>query len=166
MMNKYTKEFLEPIFAYSTTMAEVARKVGIKPFGGGMNHIKTKALFFGISIDNFVGQAWSRGRAFKKRRLSAIDILVRMPKGSNRKEAYQLRRALIEVGVPEECFVCGIDTEWNGNYLVLEVDHKDGDYLNNTAENLRFVCPNCHSQTKNYKSKNIRRAAGRTKKRS
>ena len=34
--------------------------------------------------------------------------------------------------------------------LRLEVDHIDGDYHNNLAENLRFLCPNCHTQTDNF----------------
>ncbi|GAB7048084.1 HNH endonuclease signature motif containing protein [Catenuloplanes indicus] len=39
---------------------------------------------------------------------------------------------------------------WQGRPLKLHVDHIDGDFLNNTAENLRFLCPNCHSQTATY----------------
>lgn len=37
-----------------------------------------------------------------------------------------------------------------GKALVLHVDHVDGDAWNNEAENLRFLCPNCHSQTATY----------------
>jgi 5-methylcytosine-specific restriction endonuclease McrA len=53
-----------------------------------------------------------------------------------------------------KCQVCGI-TEWNGKSLSLEVDHIDGDHSNNNPENLRIICPNCHSQTDTYKSRNI-----------
>ena len=38
--------------------------------------------------------------------------------------------------------------------ITLEVDHIDGDYLNNNVDNLRAICPNCHSQTKTFKNKN------------
>lgn len=34
--------------------------------------------------------------------------------------------------------------------LTLEVDHIDGDFLNNILTNLRFLCPNCHRQTPNF----------------
>lgn len=51
------------------------------------------------------------------------------------------------------CFSCGIQ-EWNGKPLCLEVDHADGNAYNNAVDNLRFLCPNCHSQTSTYKGKN------------
>lgn len=45
-----------------------------------------------------------------------------------------------------KCEVCGIK-EWNGNGIVLEVDHVNGDPSNDHPSNLRLICPNCHSQT-------------------
>ncbi len=53
-----------------------------------------------------------------------------------------------------KCQVCGI-SEWNGKSIVLEIDHIDGNYENNKPENLRFICPNCHSQTDTYKARNM-----------
>jgi 5-methylcytosine-specific restriction endonuclease McrA len=44
------------------------------------------------------------------------------------------------------CEVCGIN-EWAGTELTLHVDHINGDPSNNLPENLRLICPNCHSQT-------------------
>jgi len=52
-----------------------------------------------------------------------------------------------------QCECCKISS-WNSRHLVLEVDHIDGDYTNNEEDNLRFLCPNCHSQTPTYKAKN------------
>jgi hypothetical protein len=61
-----------------------------------------------------------------------------------------------------KCSCCGI-TEWNNNPISLEVDHKDGDPYNDSPDNLRFICPNCHSQTPTYKAKN--RGNGRVERR-
>jgi Zn finger protein HypA/HybF involved in hydrogenase expression len=48
-----------------------------------------------------------------------------------------------------ECERCHL-TEWQGTYLQLQLDHIDGDNKNNVIDNLRFLCPNCHSQTDTY----------------
>lgn len=50
------------------------------------------------------------------------------------------------------CEVCGIK-EWNGKPLTLQLHHIDGDDTNNLLSNLQVICPNCHSQTDNFKGK-------------
>ena len=52
--------------------------------------------------------------------------------------------------MPHACTLCGNDGTWQGLPLTLEVDHIDGDFLNNILTNLRFLCPNCHRQTPNF----------------
>lgn len=44
---------------------------------------------------------------------------------------------------------------WNNKELKLDLDHINGDPTDNRLDNLRFLCPNCHSQTNTYKGKNI-----------
>jgi 5-methylcytosine-specific restriction endonuclease McrA len=51
------------------------------------------------------------------------------------------------------CVKCGIDS-WQGETIVLDLDHINGDNTDNRLENLRYLCPNCHSQTDTYKGRN------------
>jgi len=51
------------------------------------------------------------------------------------------------------CSVCGL-AEWNNKHIVLQLDHIDGNAGNNKPENLRLICPNCHSQTEYFSGSN------------
>lgn len=54
-----------------------------------------------------------------------------------------------------KCEKCECSGEWLGEEIILELDHIDGDRSNNELENLRFLCPNCHSQTSTFRGRNI-----------
>lgn len=52
------------------------------------------------------------------------------------------------------CEACGNTGDWNGKPLILQMDHKNGNRNDNRLDNLRWLCPNCHSQTETFGSKN------------
>jgi hypothetical protein len=64
------------------------------------------------------------------------------------------RRILVE---QNNACPCGQNQQWNGSTLVLQLDHINGIKTDNTRSNLRFLCPNCHSQTETFAARNIKR---------
>ncbi len=70
-----------------------------------------------------------------------------------------IKQRLITEGVKENsCEQCGI-SHWHERPLSLCLHHVNGDRHDNRLENLRLLCPNCHSQTPNFGSRNWRREA-------
>jgi 5-methylcytosine-specific restriction endonuclease McrA len=63
-----------------------------------------------------------------------------------------LRKVLTEIR-GYKCSCCGIN-KWNNKLISLQVDHIDGNAGNNIPNNLRLICPNCHSQTKTFGIRN------------
>ena len=67
----------------------------------------------------------------------------------------KLRKRLIAEGLKEEqCEMCG-RRAWMGEPIPLELEHTNGQRGDNRFENLRLLCPNCHSFTPTYRGRNI-----------
>ncbi|OLE55185.1 MAG: hypothetical protein AUG51_04335 [Acidobacteria bacterium 13_1_20CM_3_53_8] len=149
---KYTCEMLYPIVESSLSYAEVLRRLGLKQTGGSQSNIKRLVQKYGIGTDHFLGQARNRGDDHRggPRKAEAEEILVLRDPLSNHEQAFKLRRAMIEVGISYRCALCEIESVWNGKPLMLTVDHINGHRYDNRRENLRFLCPNCHSQTPTF----------------
>lgn len=62
--------------------------------------------------------------------------------------------------LPYVCHLCKMEPFWNGKELVLQIDHINGINNDNRIENLRFLCPNCHSQTETFSAKNRKNNRG------
>jgi hypothetical protein len=79
------------------------------------------------------------------------DLLITAPRSRN-----NIKQRLIAAGIkPNLCEDCGIN-EWRGVALSLSLHHVNGDRHDNRLANLRLLCPNCHSQTPNFGSRNKR----------
>jgi 5-methylcytosine-specific restriction endonuclease McrA len=150
---KYSRALLEPIVKDCTSTSEVMRRLGLALSGGTNSYLKRLFKKLNIDTSHFLGQASNRGKTDPKK-ITFQDVLVYDRLNGRRENVYRLKRALLESGVPEQCSECGLPPEWNGKSIVLQIDHKDGNGVNNSPYNVRFLCPNCHSQTETFGTRN------------
>ena len=110
-------------------------------------HNRIKAL--GLDTSHMKGQGWNKGKKFPPVR----ELSVYLKRGSTI-NSNSLRKRLISENVFEDkCCICSISI-WQGRKLSLQLDHIDGDRTNNEIQNLRLLCPNCHSQTNTFAGRN------------
>lgn len=140
----YTTEQLIEAVKTSVSYSEVCRKIGIFPKGASWDWLKRKVKKLDLDTTHFLGKAAFAGpRGKGKASKLTPDQILREGK-LQREPSFRLRRALLEIGTAHECKDCGNKGKWNGKKLLLEIDHKNGDWSDCRRENLDFVCPNCH----------------------
>jgi hypothetical protein len=151
-MLKYSKEILEAAVRDSISVAGVLRKLGLAQAGGTHAYLSRRIKEFGIDTSHFLGQGANRGPNHRgPRRLRWEEVLVLRTEG-RRQKPHVLRRALIESGREYKCEGngCAIRGEWLGKPIILHVNHRNGNWLDDRPENVEFNCPNCHSQSAKY----------------
>lgn len=157
---KLTKELLSKEVELSRSITDLMKRLGYKSLTGGAHALISKRVKeYGIDTSHFLSKIGALELFRKSGRMPFGQVLVKRSDGY-RQNALRLRRALIEAGVDYTCSTCKLIPEWNGMGLVLEVDHRNNDFLDDSIENLRFLCPNCHSQLRHRMNKGWTTATG------
>lgn len=159
-LRKYTKEWLEELCESSFSYAQVLAKAGRKIAGGNHVFLKIKIEEFNVDVSHFTGKLWSKNLtkhshpSLAGKKGFAIEDIFReiSPVGRKIIRSYVKDLDLIEY----KCLECGNIGEWRNNIIALHLDHINGVATDHRLENLRWLCPNCHSATDTYAGKNNR----------
>ena len=145
--SRYTIDQVEKAIAESKSWKQVCEKIGLKYAGGNAKTMKDIAVSYDIDYSHFLGQGWNMGGDA----LNEIAPEIVFVKDSGYTSKSGLKKKVLKYGMLDYvCSECEIKGEWNGKSLKLHLDHINGDISDNRIENLRFLCPNCHSQTPTY----------------
>ena len=144
LWQNFSDDELRDIVATSISFREVQSRLGYSSTSGSIPK-RLKTVFDEKQIDysHFKGHAWNK----KTVPLSETNDFGVLTKAS-------VKEALLKER-PYQCECCGI-VNWLDKPITLEVHHKDGNSNNNTRDNLILLCPNCHSQTDNWRHKNVK----------
>lgn len=136
----------------SNSFVDILIKIGLDPYNGNhktLNH-RIKEEGFDISIleqNRKKNQEQHMKSLLEKRTYSLENILVE----NSTLDRKNLKTKILEHNLLSyECCICKNKGEWLGKSISLQLDHINGINNDNRIENLRFLCPNCHSQTDTY----------------
>lgn len=139
----------------STSIRSVIRKLGLVPAGGNYSQIHKYLERYKINHNHFKGAAWNKGMKGMSFYRQPLEEVLR--KGSNC-QSFKLKKRLFFAGIKKpKCELCGWDEMNKDGYQPLELDHVNGDSSDNRLENLRILCPNCHSLQPTHRGRNMRK---------
>ena len=151
-IDKLSKQELQNIINESTGYVNALRNIGYSG-NSSLYKLKDKINEYDISLEKMKRnrkEAIKQGQNSDKYSLDKILV-----KDSDYTNISRLKKRLLKNELLNyKCDICGNEGMWNGAELKLQLDHINGDPSDHRLKNLRFLCPNCHSQTDTFAGKN------------
>lgn len=152
MKRKWTREDLIDAVKVSYSIRSVIKALGLVPAGGNYSQINKYIQLYKIDISHFKGKGWNlgfTGIGVPRRTLKEILNI------GTYFQSFKLKRRLFKEGLKSErCEECGWAKMSEDGRIPLELDHINGDSKDNRLENLRVLCPNCHSLKPTHRGRN------------
>jgi len=142
------------------SLRSVIKSLGLVPAGG--NYVQVSAAIARLNIDtsHFTGSRWNKDKKY-------ILEHIRRPLGElltkdSAVQSFKLKTRLFAEGILLPfCMICGWSEKSTDGRIPVELDHINGDRFDNRLENLRILCPNCHSLQPTHRGLNKKSLRGR-----
>jgi Zn finger protein HypA/HybF involved in hydrogenase expression len=147
MDNEYIVEIIKNCSSIATAMEKL---------GKGRRFVKNKIAELSIDTTHMTGQGWMLGKTvLQDARLSKYTKEEIFSENSSCSNSY-IRKLVLKNKLKEyKCEICELH-DWKNQKINLQLDHVNGNRKDNRLDNLRWLCPNCHSQTSTFCSKNVK----------
>ena len=150
---KISKIELENLINRSSSWSEILNHFCLANKGGNYQTLKSRIKYDNIDVSELKEKIRKRAGFARIRKPKPINEFLQNGVRCNRSS---LRKRLIKEDLLKEiCDECGIGPFWNNRRLVLQLDHINGNPEDNRIENLRLLCPNCHTQTDTFAGKRL-----------
>lgn len=151
-VRSWTDEELIAAVKVSRSYRNVLILLQLIPAGGNYEQIKRRIADLSISTAHFTGIGWNIGLKFVPNPAQPLEVLLVK---DGRAQSFVLKKRLFQEGLKKpECELCGWAQMSLDGRIPVELDHINGDHYDNRIENLRILCPNCHSLQPTHRGRN------------
>lgn len=149
---RWTEDQLRRIVPLSRSYAQVIRELGLVPAGGNYNQIAKYVHLLHLDTTHFTGKGWNVGRIFVPNK--PIELSKLLVENSDY-HSFKLKKRLFKEGLKSsKCELCGWAERSQDGRVPVELDHINGNHMDHRLENLRILCPNCHSLQATHRGRN------------
>ncbi len=128
--------------------------LGLIPAGGNYQQVRKRIQDLDLDTSHFLGKGWGKGMFFERSVIPIESILVQ----NSFYQSHKLKQRLFSLGLKQKkCEECGWKKVSEDGRVPVELDHINGIRNDNRLENLRILCPNCHSLKLTHRGKNKKR---------
>jgi HNH endonuclease len=147
-----SREDLRILVSKSSSYKEVLNCFGLENKGNNFKTLRLRMIEESIDFSHFKTRT-----EYLKPFQEAAPLHSILVENSSFNRTHLKNKLLKSNLLKNECYICGQLPMWNNKPLSLQIDHINGVSNDNRLENLRILCPHCHSQTANFAGKNKHR---------